>query len=1330
MTDSLVDRHAPGSQDSSARRPGLSSAMVSVASADEQHHDVWGHVQRGLIYPAPHAVFATFWAAADGAGEPLTRAVLARVTRALRTRIHERHGSSNTTAVAGVGFARWSRWCAEEGTSLPQGMRVQFPAELDEPTSSTVFQRSAGTFADSHGDLWFHLKSDEETHCREVFDHLVELLAGESCVDPARTISQAASTKSGRPDKKGGKVVGCRFSENLNNPTDPVSMQKHVIVGAEDPEHLGASYVLAQRFRINWEHVLDMSPQQIEDMVGRTTEDILIPSREDRSHIKRARVPDDAGDTTPVLRLGLPYGVSAAVHNDGLRDKGASVRDEMGIYFAGFSRSVQVLETIMDRQIGDEPGFMADRLLCNVRADLGGFFYIPSQDELGLAPVEVRDLAETDWSRFPGVNWDRLDRHFDQRSANGYLSYNHKDYLFRMATMTGQDRDRYLPPSRRVLSLLDTAFSRWQDNWYFDRSQEELRHLSHYLRQRFDHDETERIMALPVVERMGWAVKIGLGSVFAGHEYGFHGRRRDVQGNWVNGADTYAMNPLELIVGGMPNLGLGQGRYVIDYAREDEQLENFFLGLSAASGVGHVVPGYQRVLDKGIAGLIDEVTAKLRLATDTAKASFYRGVVLALEGVRDHCLAFSRLAAELAGNLPDGQWAQRENLQEIHARMRRLAEFPPATMLEAAQLVFTLHSCLHLISEPTAVGRLDQLLYPFYRRDVEAGRLDWDRAQEIVDCFWVKLGEKVQPNRMFVEDHQPFGNLAMGGVSGNYPQGAANNQWIQQVTVGGTLPDGVPGAGTPAYNDVTMLCLRAARRLPLNAPCLSLRTRPDMPDAYAEEAALALLSGGAHPILLNDEKIIPGLVASGQSIGDGAGSTAHTPVSKKAGRRWRSEVSLTAARDYACDGCYEPQFTGQNWFTLGGLVTLLPLEAALNQGKSWASAGPMYFRGQRISFTSPPPGEITSFQQLEELFFKHLRWMYARQTDGLLGMYGQLSAVCPSPLLSCFIDDCVDKGLDYYAGGARYNVVGPCFMALANTINSLYAIKQLVFDRTTAVTSLPELVEALICNWGESMNEPFVSTLAGPARNAARAERFRRLRAVAMALPKYGRGHAGIDTFGDAIAQRVARNAVEVYTDPAAPTARKMVDLAERYGTPEHPFGLQIQPGAGTFENYVEFGAMCGASADGRLLAETIASDLSPSPGYADQPADHQEAPFLEALDGFTGPGTDALWNVAPTDFTIREDFPAEALINVIKSFAAGTGSTMLTITCADPETFAAASRNPEKYDLLRVRMGGWSEYFVAMFPAHQQQHRRRPLSTPDGTGLVPHHSVPPGNHA
>jgi pyruvate-formate lyase len=81
------------------------------------------------------------------------------------------------------------------------------------------------------------------------------------------------------------------------------------------------------------------------------------------------------------------------------------------------------------------------------------------------------------------------------------------------------------------------------------------------------------------------------------------------------------------------------------------------------------------------------------------------------------------------------------------------------------------------------------------------------------------------------------------------------------------------------------------------------------------------------------------------------------------------------------------------------------------------------------SFTSPNPSDLTTFDDVLKTFFRHLSWMCARQADAQLGGFSRMSAVCPSPLLSCFVDDCIEKGLDYYAGGAQFNVIGPCFIA-------------------------------------------------------------------------------------------------------------------------------------------------------------------------------------------------------------------------------------------------------------------------------------------------------------
>ncbi len=1308
--------------------------QLSSTEGSERVLDVYQLMQRGLVYPSPYSRFAMFWKA-EGA-EISRDFVRDGFERTRRLTSQEPYLSAHTSAVVGVSFELFKAWCDRHGMSYPAGMELKYPAESaggsKRPTSE-VFERSSGTFQDSGADLFIHIKSDDKAHLAEVYDRIVERLG-----DKIERAEYEDCDRRRTRDSEDGKVLGCRFSENLNNPADPITVANHTLVGYEDAEHAGGSFLLAQRFQLNWEHLHSMTEEQIEDLIGRTTRDVILPTRDSRSHIKSARQRDVYGNSMFILRLGLPFGESPEIHDAKMLEKGSNKRDEKGIYFAGFAKSVRVFETIMNSQIGDVDGFMNDRLFNHAKSDLGGFFYIPSWRDLGLAHERWEGRAERDWQAFPGVDWARLSRHFQDKSANGLMYYNHKNYLYEMATMKPDPESGLTPPSARILNLLLDMFTRWQDTWYFEKGQPEMGHLCQYLADdpEFGPEKAGEVMALPIMERKGWATRMTC-RLYASDAYGYRGVRLDARGREQEGADTYRIHPMELIVGALPDLSLAQGRYVMKYFRSEEEMPNFFRGLTEASGVGHILPDYQKLVDVGLGGLISELEAKLEATGDPEKQSFYRACILSIQGIQDYLGSYAALAEKRADELAPGQAAEIANLSAIAARLRRLKENKPATLLEAAQLIFTMHSCLNLNGEPTSVGRLDQYLHAFYERDLAEGRMSDSEAQEVIDAFWIKLDEKVLQNRLFIQDHQPFGNLAMGGASGPYPQGASLGQWIQQVTVGGVVADEDPEP-KPAYNAVTRLCLRAAARLPLNAPCLSLRVGKNTPRDVLEEAAKAILSGGAHPVLMNDDKIIAGMRESGDLVGEGSAGDGNplTPLRETAEGRWSSEVSLASARNYGCDGCYEPMFVGQNWFTLGGFTTLNPLECALNQGRLYASAGPAFLRGANHSFRSQPAAEIESFDELLELYFQHFYWLCAKALDGQLSTFDALVSVCPAPLLSVLIDDCVDKGLDLYGGGARYNIYAPCFIALSSTINSLYNIKKMVFDDETTVTSLPELVNCLICDWGHKMVEPMVSSLIGKARLEGKAERWKRFREIALSYPKYGRTQETVDddgnrtvteecrelhALGDRVVSGIAELTAKVFREPVESTAAKMLGYARKYGTEERPFGFQVHPGAGTFENFVAFGGGSGASADGRRLGEAIASDMSSSPSSMDRPPDPQLAGFKSSLAAFSGfpdgepcEGASEIWDGAPTDFNIDESFPHEDLVEVLQAFADGHGSNILTITAASPAILAEAPSRPEKYDLLRVRMGGWSEFFSSMFPESQRQQQRRPLSTPD----------------
>ncbi|XP_072023345.1 probable dehydratase PflD [Amphiura filiformis] len=387
-------------------------------------------------------------------------------------------------------------------------------------------------------------------------------------------------------------------------------------------------------------------------------------------------------------------------------------------------------------------------------------------------------------------------------------------------------------------------------------------------------------------------------------------------------------------------------------------------------------------------------------------------------------------------------------------------------------------------------------------------------------------------------------------------------------------------------------------------------------------------------------------------------------------------------------------------------------------GKLYVTAGPTYLLGQTKSFTSRNVKGIKCFDDLVELYKEHFRWLITKAISGQIELYGTASSVCPAPLLSVLMDDCIERGRDIYDGGTKYNIFGPCFFAIPSVINSLYAIKHMVFDPETAVITLPELVHCLRCDWGYKMVEPLFSSLVGGFRLELTAERYKRMREVALSLPRFGRGNSKVDSLGQELLKIIAEETVKVFTDPIKPIKDNMARFCEKFGSCNSPFGFQIQPGVGNFENYVDFGYQNGASADGRRAGGSISSNLSPTPTPDDREpkqATVQNPPgFCEVLSGYTGEGVNCFSNGATSDFNIDENYPEADLVDALKAFASGEGSNIMTVTCASSDTLDEARKKPEAYDLLRLRMGGWSEFYTAMFPHNQEQHRRRPRNVPD----------------
>ncbi len=340
--------------------------------------------------------------------------------------------------------------------------------------------------------------------------------------------------------------------------------------------------------------------------------------------------------------------------------------------------------------------------------------------------------------------------------------------------------------------------------------------------------------------------------------------------------------------------------------------------------------------------------------------------------------------------------------------------------------------------------------------------------------------------------------------------------------------------------------------------------------------------------------------------------------------------------------------------------------------------------------------------------------------NGLVYNYGGLDSICPSPLLSTMIIGCMESGRDLTNAGAMHHILAPMIFGVPCAIDSLWATWKMVYDPSSAVTSLPELRDALLCDWGHNMIEPFQNKYAGPERSDLTAQRFKQLRDTALALPKFGNTDKEVNEFGGKVASKLGAIFMDILEKPAEAVspafAKRLADVYKRYSLPDRPFAFKLTPGYGTFEDYYGLGLSTGASADGRRKGATLSSNFSPMPSPSDLPPNPEPRDIFEALKGWNGPTSAYALNIAgPVDIDIPESTDKETLKKVIREFSQGSlGSNILTINCTDRDAMEKALEYPERYDLIRLRMGGWAEFFITMFPAHQQQHLRRPIFTDD----------------
>ena len=1243
--------------------------------------------QRGLSYVSKCAVFATFFlkeGAKNAENALRTYQILKDLAFQINEIVHSMEVNSQKNLFNSTDFRqkKTSRKSATGHThavimgvdlSLWQILGQSLPDNSSQPEIKNEINNilnQSPPYKNTGGDLYFHIKSDSIEGCREVLSHIEAWIRPISEVD-GKKVTEGNFLREGR-------VYGRRILHGLIQVVDPINLSARVLIGDEDIFHKGGCFCLTQKFVHNWAQIQEMSQTEIEDMIGRDTAGNINPQLDKRSHMRCVRAKDESGLNHSIFTQGQPFGNSSSDHS----------REE-GVYVSAFARSITAFNAVLSGMLGPDyysTGEILDKHFRYSHSVEGSIWYVPSCKELGMQPRRFLHPVE-------------VNHFFQERSKNGLMYYNSKDFLH--SIWKDRRRDEY-PISDRIIELLEKAFVRWQNTWYEPPVFPVLPELRDYLKDtcHLSDQRINEIMGGSIAERKGYAINATL-NLFSDEDY-----CRE------NKLDLFRIDPNELIAGILPPFTLGTGVAAMPYLDEAERMNGFFLGLDESSMAGHIVPGYDAILKKGIKGLLQETEVLLQGACDANERDmieFYNSVILSLKGVQKYFQNYADLAGKMAGNLSGknggalapGQAADRDNLQQISSRMSRLKDDPPESFLDALQMIFSLHCCLHLIGELVSIGRLDQLLEPYSPKDA-AGIA---AAQEAVDCFWIKMSEKVLLNRHYYEEKRSYGTCALPYTGGPVPIGDKLSQWVMQVTVGGykNVDDPNPADGC---NEVTRMALRSARRLPLNSPCLSLRLNRMTPDDIFTESVRAILSGGASPFFYNDDLLVKGIMNCDRAVMN------NDPALMESA----SAIRLQDARNYCADGCWETMLPGQTEMALSYVLVTNAVEMALNQGATYINAGPGNIRGSQASFLSSSVSDIKRFEDFLDIFFKHFKWQMSNFFNGIFSRYGNIWKFCPSPLLSTMVEGCLKSGKDLTNGGARYHVLMPMIFGIPCAIDSLWAIKQMVFENESAVTSLPELVECLFCDWGYDMIEPFQSVLGDPERSELKARRYKDLRKVSLQLPKFGSGNRDVDEFGGKIAARLKSITFDILSHPEKEVSREMKAMLDgivhRYSLQGRPFLFHLMPAYGTFEDYIGLGLQNGASADGRRKGTSLSSNFSPMPSPMDLPPDNKDRDIFRTLMGWNGPEfKDVLDIVAPVDIDIPENLPSQALTDVLLCFREGKlGSNMLSISCADRETLLKAQEYPERYDLLRLRYGGWSEFFIGMYKDHQEQHLRRPV--------------------
>lgn len=431
---------------------------------------------------------------------------------------------------------------------------------------------------------------------------------------------------------------------------------------------------------------------------------------------------------------------------------------------------------------------------------------------------------------------------------------------------------------------------------------------------------------------------------------------------------------------------------------------------------GWNIPDYSRVITRGFEGLLSDIEERLErtpIHSDEAlkQRTFLEALQSMIHSAIDYAHRYSDLCRELAEKETDEvRKAELENMADICAWV---PEHPARTFQEALQSMWFCHLMIYWDSRTIGLGfgRVDQYLYPYYKKDIEEGRITKEYATQLLECLRVKLSSK----------RNVFNVTIRAALS--------NDSHFHNCTIAGQTED-----GRDAVNELSFLWLDAAERVRTPHPTISVRWHQNIDQKFMLRALEVVKLGMGFPAFFNDEPTIEYLLERG--------------------------VTLKEARNYAIGGCVLHNVVGKTPTTWPDVMNYAKMfELALNDGVDPRT-------GKQFG---PHTGKFVDFESYDDVmnaYKTQVRFFLDKTTKYLTSVSIYRGEILPETFVSLFFDDCIEKAKAINQGGAKYNIDTYYMIpvGIVDVANSLIVLRDKVFGGDKSIGK-QELMDALAADF-------------------------------------------------------------------------------------------------------------------------------------------------------------------------------------------------------------------------------------------------------------------------